>query len=84
LGIDPPAWLVWYGENVKQGTAFAGSRDFFYPVYWREDTVWEKIMFWTSRNFEKPGQPAGLGPSGERRTYEDDEDAPPATTPTPQ
>jgi hypothetical protein len=84
LGIDPPAWLAWYADASRRGEAFAGEADYFYPTYWREDTIWEKLAFWSSRNFETPNQPAGLRPSSEKRTYEDSVEPPPPLTPVTQ
>ena len=83
FGIDPTQWLAWYNRiTVGSGgaggsVAFAGQREYLYPVYSRDDLWWEKILFWTSRNFEKPGLPAGLRPKDERKTYQDE---PAATT----
>lgn len=84
LGLDRATWFEWYNTHEKKADAFADSQIFYYPVYWREDTFWEKLMFWTSRNFEQPGQPAGLRPVGERRTYEDSAQTQPTTAPVQQ
>ena len=82
FGMDRSAWLLWYGQATKQGGAFAGQSDYFYPTYWREDTFWEKMAFWSSRHFEKPNQPAGLRPSTETRTYTDSDQPPPLSPAT--
>ena len=71
FGIDPPAWLAWY-NSAGSARAFANPKEYLYPTYSRGDLWWEKIMFWTSRNWEKPGLPAGLRPADERKTYQDE------------
>ena len=75
FGIDPPAWLAWY-NNIGTAQAFAGQKEYLYPTYSRDDLWWETMMFWTTRNWETPSQPAGLRPADEQHTYSDA----PATT----
>ena len=72
FGLDPRPWLNWY--NGAADTAFDGRLEYLYPTYQREETLLEKLAFWTSRHDEEPAPPAGLRPRSERRTYEDDEE----------
>lgn len=76
FGIDPPRWLAWYNQLASSPTgaaqAFADQKEYLYPTYSRPDLWWEKVMFWTSRNWEVPSQPAGLRPKDEQKTYQDD------------
>lgn len=72
--MDSHAWLNWYA-GLSPEQAFAGQRQFLFPTYYRDDLWWEKLMFWTSRTWEKPAPPAGLRPKEQRETYEDE--APP-------
>ncbi len=71
FGLDPRPWLNWY--NGAADTAFDGRLEYLYPTYQREETLLEKLAFWTSRHYEQPAPPAGLRPRSERRTYEDGE-----------
>lgn len=68
FGLDPVAWLTWYGNAVDP---FAGQEEYLYPTYQRDETFLEKLAFWSSKSFEQPGPPAGLTPAGERSTYQD-------------
>lgn len=79
FGLETSKWYAWYKEVAPSGNAFAGHADYLYPTYWREDSFWEKLAFWSHRNFEKPAPPAGLRPKSERSTY-GDEDKPPANS----
>lgn len=72
LGLDPVAWLTWYDKAVDP---FAGQEEYLYPTYQRDETFLEKLAFWSSKSFEQPGPPAGLSPTGERSTYQDDNGA---------
>jgi HEAT repeat protein len=71
-GLDPRAWLNWY--NAKDDNAFAGRQEYLYPTYRRKESWYEKLAFWSPKNFEQPAPPAGLRPLSERSTYEDDDD----------
>ncbi len=72
-GLDPRAWLAWYGGTREP---FAGGREYLYPTYRRDESWLEKLAFWSSPSFEQPGSPAGLAPRSQRRTYQESE--PPA------
>jgi hypothetical protein len=74
LGLDAPDWLAWYNANLS--TAFASKGEYLYPTYQREETFWERVAFWTSRNFEHPGLPAGLRPKTQQDTYGDEQEGP--------
>lgn len=69
--MEPRRWLNWYNQAVVNGEAFAGGKEYLYPTYSRRETIWDKLAFWTSRNYEQPAPPAGLRPQSERSTYED-------------
>jgi hypothetical protein len=73
--MDARSWLRWYNSLPPGENAFSGRQDFLYPTYQREDSFWEMLAFWTSRNFETPAPPAGLRAKSERSTYEDDASA---------
>jgi hypothetical protein len=73
--MDSQSWLAWYESVGSTEQAFAGQQQFLYPTYYRRDFWWEKVMFWTSRNWELPAPPAGLRPATQRDTYADE--APP-------
>ena len=75
LGLDSPAWMAWYNRTAPE-QAFARRGEYVYPTYQREDTFWEKLTFWSSRNYEQPGPPAGLRPKSQRDTYESEDEAP--------
>jgi hypothetical protein len=66
--MDSLRWLNWY-NSVGSSAAFSRQQEYLYPTYWRDETIWEKLAFWTSLNFEKPAPPAGLRPKSERSTY---------------
>jgi hypothetical protein len=70
--LDPRAWLSWY--NQTDDDPFAGSEEYLYPTYQRDDTLLEMLTFWTSRVEEQPAPPAGLRPDDQRRTYEEEDD----------
>ena len=87
--LSTPAWLAWYGEAVKTNSAFAMQQEYLYPTYQRDISWYEKIAFWSPKVWEKPAPPAGLGPEGGRRTYDDavpagDGATPPTTEPATQ
>jgi hypothetical protein len=71
LGLNSSAWLAWYNAHGSAGGAFAQKGDYIYPTYQRDETLLEQLAFWTTRNFEQPAPPAGLRPSTERSTYQD-------------
>jgi hypothetical protein len=81
LGLDRTVWYGWYTQAAAANQAFLGQREYLYPTYYRDDLWWERMMFWTTRNFENPGLPAGLRPQNERNTYQDDA---PASAPAAQ
>jgi len=81
LGLDGPKWYAWYHSVAASGNAFAGQKEYLYPTYYRDDSFWEKLAFWSHNNFEKPAAPAGLRPKSERSTY-GDEDQPATTAPS--
>lgn len=66
FGEDARAWLRWYSGNPAP---FAGQRAYLYPTYQREDTLLEKVAFWSKKTWETPQQPAGLRPSEHKSTY---------------
>lgn len=72
FGDDPRQWVRWYG-SVPIEERFAGQQEYVYATYYRNETIFERLAFWSSTNFETPQQPVGLRPRDERRTYEDDE-----------
>ena len=76
LGLDAREWLAWYEDHPDE--AFANGKEFLYPTYQREDSLLEKIVFWTEREQELPAPPAGLRSDSEARTYEDSEAAEPS------
>lgn len=69
LGLDSTAWNRWYREQPT-AQRFAGQQDYLYPTYHRDPTLFERLTFWTTRTFERPGIPAGMDPSSRRRTYD--------------
>lgn len=78
-GLDAAEWLTWYNGLAKPQDAFAHQQEYLYPTYSRDDTIWEKMAFWSHRNFETPAPPTGLRSKSERSTYDDD--AAPAAAP---
>ncbi|UCD74210.1 MAG: HEAT repeat domain-containing protein [Phycisphaerales bacterium] len=70
LGPDPRMWLAWYDAAEEP---FAGEQDYLYPTYSRRQSWLEKLAFWSSPVVEYPAPPAGLRPSTERRTYEEEQ-----------
>jgi len=72
LGLDAPRWLNWYNSVGGTAEAFANHGEYVYPTYARDRSMWEKLAFWTSNNFEEPAPPAGLKPKTERSTYGDE------------
>ncbi|MCL4209244.1 MAG: HEAT repeat domain-containing protein [Phycisphaeraceae bacterium] len=68
FGEDARAWLRWYNNNPAP---FAGKREYLYPTYQRDDTLLEKVAFWSRKTWETPQQPAGLRPSEHKSTYGD-------------
>lgn len=72
-GLDARRWLQWYNTMPSPEHAFAGRQEYLFPTYHRDDTIWEKLTFWSSRNFEQPAAPAGLRPKSERSTYGDEQ-----------
>jgi hypothetical protein len=70
--MDSHRWLTWYNGQTAAGHAFANQGQYLYPTYYRDDLWWEKLEFWTTRNWEKPAPPAGLRPKSERSTYQDE------------
>ena len=75
LGSDPRTWLNWY--NAHADDPFEAGLEYLYPTYRRKESFFEKLAFWSRRNFEQPAPPIGLRPLSERRTYEDEEGEPP-------
>jgi hypothetical protein len=73
FGLDPKSWLNWYESTSDD--PFAGGQEYLYPTYQRDETWIEKLAFWSNRIEEHPGPPAGLRPSQERRTYQEDVEA---------
>jgi hypothetical protein len=78
LGLNSSVWLSWYNQQGSSSAAFAKQSDYVYPTYERDQSLLERLAFWTTRNFEQPAPPAGLRPSAERTTYDD------ADGPTPE
>ena len=72
LGDRPSDWLAWY-ETVDN--PFANQQDYLYPTYDRDESLLEKVTFWSEPTFEESQRPAGLRPSDTRTTYDDDEDS---------
>lgn len=70
-GLDPRAWLNWYGGNLDP---FALQQDYCYPTYHRKRRWYESLVFWSNPVVELPAPPAGLRPLSERRTYEAEDD----------
>ncbi len=70
-GLDSEPWLAWYNATAEP---FAGQQEYLYPTYTRPETWLEKLTFWSGRNFEKPGTPAGLGSASRRTTYQVEEE----------
>jgi hypothetical protein len=79
LGNDPADWLEWYG-SVRPAERFSNQREYRFATYTRDETLFERIAFWQTVQFEQPAPPAGLRPQDRRRTYDDVEDA--GSTPT--
>ncbi len=77
LGPDPTDWLRWYNSTEKP---FAGRLEYHYPTYQRQRSWLEKLAFWSSKPFEEPAVPAGLRPSSQRRTYQDQDEPKPDET----
>jgi hypothetical protein len=75
LGLDATEWLAWYNSAASHGDAFAAHGEYMYPTYVRDESLWERLAFWTSRNFEQPAPPAGLRPKSQRGTYETEDAA---------
>jgi hypothetical protein len=71
LGLDAAAWFDWYEQTARAGDPFAGGREYLYPTFQREPTLFERLAFWSTRTYEQPAPPAGLRPASERRTYDD-------------
>ncbi len=68
FSMDPVAWVTWY-NNQPAATRFAGQREYLFPTYSRDETIFERyIMFWTSKNWEQPAPPAGLSARSGRTT----------------
>ena len=78
--MDAGDWLAWYRQANEQQIAFAGQQEYMYPTYSRDKSWLEELTFWNQVVFEEPAPPAGLRPSTERRTYEE-EGEPPSTSP---
>ena len=74
--MDSHRWLAWYQGASAAGSAFTAQSEYLFPTYYRDDTIWEKLAFWTSRHWEKPAPPAGLRPKSQRSTYEDEAQPP--------
>ena len=72
FGLEAAAWLEWYNQALSSGTAFAGQQEYRYPTYQRDESIWEKMAFWSEKTFEQPAPPAGLRPETESRTYQDE------------
>ena len=72
LGLDAPSWLNWYNGIGGAAEAFNQHGEYLYPTYARDKTMWERLAFWTSHDFEQPAPPAGLKPKTERSTYGDE------------
>jgi hypothetical protein len=68
-GMEPAAWLRWYNGVANP---FEEQQEFLFPTYQRDETLLEKLAFWSETTFEQPAPPAGLRPPP-RRTYQDDE-----------
>ncbi len=77
VGPDPTDWLRWYNSTEKP---FAGRLEYHYPTYQRQRSWLEKLAFWSSKPFEEPAVPAGLRPSSQRRTYQDQDEPKPDET----
>lgn len=71
LGLDGLRWFAWYNSVGPSNDPFAGKTEYLYPTYVREESMLEKLAFWTNRNFEQPAPPSGLRPESERTTYDD-------------
>jgi len=61
FGLEAADWLGWYNQTIIAGDAFAGRLEYRYPTYQRDETVWEKIAFWSEKTYE---------PETEQRTYQ--------------
>lgn len=68
---DSVRWLAWYNSTMQSGDIFADRSEYLFPTYTRDDTFWERVMFWTTRHWEQSAPPAGLRPKSQRSTYED-------------
>jgi HEAT repeat protein len=73
LGNDPREWLEWYNSAPVQ-ERFADQREYRFATYTRDETMFERIAFWQTVQFEQPAPPAGLRSPDQRRTYDDDAD----------
>ncbi len=72
LGLDPEAWLAWYNGAAAP---FAGQQEYLFPTYQRDETLLEKLAFWSKKSYEQPAPPAGLKPPP-RETYQSSDEAP--------
>jgi len=73
-------WLAWYEQTTESGRdPFANRQPYTYPTYQREQTLFEKLAFWSENHFEHPAPPIGLRPKDSRSTYEDDGGASPSS-----
>lgn len=71
FGFEARDWMNWYNQ---QNDPFAEQQAYLYPTYHRDYNWFEKLVMWSPKMQEQPAPPAGLRPSDQRSTYDDEDD----------